>query len=93
MIEEFAGLEAQANFEQWAREHRDGFFINKKRSPPTLCLHGTSCKHVFRPDGTLWPRSTVNAKLCSLDRHELERWARDRGMALPECKDCFPPKY
>ena len=90
MVEEFAGAEAENKFEQWARDHQEGFFINK-RSSTDMCLHRVGCWHVFRKDGTLWPgKATQNPKICSLDRQELEKWAWQKGTELKDCSTCSP---
>jgi hypothetical protein len=77
----------------WKRDNPRGFIVNCERNPgPSyLLLHRVSCPMLANLSSKAkhWTKDYI--KVCSLDRAELERWARDtiRGKLKP-CQFCNP---
>jgi hypothetical protein len=78
---------------QWRWANPKGFIVNCARNPgPSyLLLHRVSCPTLAKlsSKAKCWTKDYI--KVCSLDRTELERWARDkiRGTLKP-CQFCNP---
>jgi len=73
-------------FDAWRRENSGGFVINC-RTATDMWLHRPDCPHFkFRP-GTKVSLAR-NRKICSLDRGQLEQWAKKRG-TLKSCSGCL----
>jgi len=73
-------------FDAWRRENSGGFVINC-RTAADMWLHRPDCPHFkFRP-GTKVSLAR-NRKICSLDRGQLEQWAKKRG-TLKSCSGCL----
>jgi hypothetical protein len=79
------GAASESTFQAWRIAHVRGFVIN--RNGRSLLLHYANCGHFF--DGDAGVNNTKKPKICSTDRGELERWAREQGVAeLATCRDC-----
>lgn len=77
---------------RWIASHPAGFVLNTERQPRAqyLKLHRTTCHTVSgRPArGNRWTAAYV--KYCSVDRGELERWAREVTGGTPDpCRFCL----
>lgn len=79
-----------ASFFRWLDTNSDdGYFLNSARHPKTyLTLHLASCGHIGRLPRYGYTKARV--KLCSLNRTDLERWARqETGTGPTLCRTCF----
>jgi hypothetical protein len=52
-------------------------------------LHLATCSHIAPTPGWNYTRNR-NAKVCSLSRDELVRYAQEHGLELMHCSDCGP---
>ena len=81
----------ERGFFDWLDQNLDdGFFLNTARNPSTgiPMLHRASCGHIGRLDS--WEYTKTRAKLCSLNRRDLEHWALQRVGTDPVlCQTCF----
>lgn len=68
-----------AGFVSWRDAHQNGYVVNCARnpSPKYLKLHRTSCPHInnLRNGYRCWTCGEYT-KVCSMDRHSLDVWAR-----------------
>jgi hypothetical protein len=71
-------------FTQWRRENDDGYYVNIVTAK-TGKLHRSGCHHAGWNDET---DAAAKAKLCSLDRDGLLRWAVENGAAVSPCATC-----
>ena len=88
-MESFWDRDGQGQHEavkKWCEENDRGFVLNCK-STTDFWLHRADCPH-FTFDPSTPVSLTRNRKVCSLDRTQLERWARERGI-LTFCSDCM----
>lgn len=78
--------DADTQFRNWCSQNADGFDLNRK-SDGKFMLHKAACAHA----GVLSPGNspTTNPKCCSLDRVQLESWAREQGAEVAFCSDCL----
>jgi len=77
----------------WLRDHQGGFVLNATRTPGAgyLKLHRTTCHTISGTpaSGSRW--TSQYSKLCSEDRGELIRWARETTGGLTDpCPFCNP---
>jgi hypothetical protein len=76
----------QDDFVKWLRENPQGYVVND-RGRDGLMIHRATCFH-FRPHDK-WAK-TNTLKACSLEKRELEDWARnERNEDLLACNDCM----
>jgi hypothetical protein len=79
-----------SGFFDWLGNNPEGWFINTEREPNPnyLVLHRTNgCGH-FKGHSGDWTR--LNTKICSLNRDDLEKWAKETvGGEVTLCGDCF----
>jgi hypothetical protein len=85
---EFSNQEEE--YLRWVAQNAQGFVLNCERQPrPSyLILHRASCTFIRSPK---WKNYTTGdyTKVCSLDREELERWARRKIGGEPSaCSKC-----
>ena len=78
---------------KWIENNPEGFFVDCKGEAEQM-LHRAPCKHV-KLTGLKTKDANAdlakNVKVCSNDRTELERWAREeRPGRLSYCKYCKP---
>ncbi|MBI3733662.1 MAG: hypothetical protein HY259_09430 [Chloroflexi bacterium] len=79
--------DASAKFESWRTQNANGFVINF-RSVNEMMLHRASCGHF---DFNVKVNLAASPKYCSLNRDELQRWARERNVdTLKLCRSCDP---
>ena len=80
--------DAHDKFVKWKDRNQRGYVINR-RSPSDAMIHRASCFHlVFDSDEPV--RLTRTMKVCSLDKRELEAWARENTKAgLRRCRSCM----
>jgi hypothetical protein len=77
----------------WVRSNRDGVVVNCEKSlnPNSLMLHRADCRTITGTPtfGKTWTGDYI--KVCSTDRRELHRWAREEvGGRLRPCGICDP---
>ena len=71
----------------WRAEHPDGYVLNVRHDTPPA-LHRARCT-ILRASGRARRGSPTKApKVCSLDRGELEAWARANGRRIDPCPRC-----
>lgn len=83
-------------YQRWMSAHRRGYVLSteKRSSSRRLSLHRSRCNHVSvygpgQEPGCFTAKSTI--KVCSTDRAELERWAkekRENGESIKGCRTC-----
>jgi len=78
---------------QWVHTHHRGFVVNCMRmpSPGVLMLHKATCRTITAEParGRTWTDQYI--KVCSLDKDELSRWARNEVGKEPKgCQICNP---
>ena len=80
--------DAHDKFVKWRDHNQRGYVVNR-RSPSNAMIHRASCGHfVFAPDEPVSLTRTM--KICSLDKRELEGWARENTIAgLRRCRSCM----
>jgi hypothetical protein len=77
-------------FFAWCDQNVEGFFVNTATNPSTRIpmLHRASCGHIGRLSSFLY--TNRRAKLCSLNRRDLEQWVYERvGHEPVLCVTCF----
>lgn len=76
MVEKF--IDNDDGYLNWIKANPTGYVVNCDRYPRAayLVLHRATCRSISgKPTfGERW--TTAYIKVCSLDRHELESWAR-----------------
>lgn len=82
-----------ASYLEWIRSNPTGYVVNCNNipSPKYLMLHRATCHTVSGTParGKTWTSDYI--KLCSLDRQDLELWAKDKvGGNLSPCRVCNP---
>lgn len=81
---------AHAAFLQWREDHRDDGFVINCKTGSEMWLHRARCSAFGFRLGTK-VSLTRKRKICSLDRDQLERWARwQSGTTLVYCSRCAP---
>lgn len=82
--------------QKWRSLNEDGFVLNW-RSPNNFTLHRVHCPHLgdtyWEPaEGTKgWGDMGKTKKICSMNKQELEQYAREEGtVELKYCKRCAP---
>ncbi len=83
-----------AGYLAWIDANPHGLVVNAYRrpTPDYLILHRATCKSISRtpPEPIRWTTSAF-IKVCSTNRPELERWARETtGGTLSPCGMCHP---
>jgi hypothetical protein len=84
--------EAHKAFQLWWQDNPAGFFINCKAARDWM-LHRVNCLHPGSTDWQAgeWGSLTKRRKVCSTNRQELVKWARQHGTSsLKTCSDCKP---
>ena len=86
-------IDDESGYLTWIARHHNGFVVNAAREPgPTyLILHRATCGTISGTParGNLWTKDL--SKTCSVDRAELEGWARRHvGGDLHPCGLCRP---
>jgi hypothetical protein len=79
-------------YRRWLEANQEGFVINRdsNRPRPFLRLHQAPCGSI-RSEKIGNYTTTRFVKDCSLDKRELEIWARERfGIDVRRCKNCGP---
>ena len=96
MVSEFFdGDQADAHdaFQQWRTSNPSAFFLNCRSSGGWM-LHRVECPHHGTTDwqaGNGWGSLTRTRKVCSTERKELLKWARQQGASeIKQCSDCKP---
>lgn len=77
---------------QWLTQNPNGLVVNSylHPSPDYLILHRANCWTINTPTRTNWT-TTGYIKICSLDKMELEAWAKKEiGGQLRHCRICKP---
>ena len=86
-------IDDDAGYLAWLRVHPMGFVLNTERSPRAgyLVMHRASCRSISRTTAVGMRSWTTNyIKVCSDDRGQIEKWAKDRTDEVPwECGHCF----
>lgn len=81
-------------YSDWLAANPKGYVVNcasPKPRPSYLMLHVSTCKSISRVrPGYKGFTSGDYQKLCSVDRSELEAWARRVGGQLQPCGRCKP---
>jgi hypothetical protein len=85
--------DAPAKLQRWREQHHKGGHLLNSKSLNNVMLHRSPCSHLGDTD---WTRAeqgfgslTRHRKVCSTDRRERERWARENATAaLKRCRDC-----
>lgn len=88
MIERF--IDDDKSFQGWLVKHWRGFVVNCNRNPNPeyLVLHTADCGSLTRHENYT---TKAYIKVCSDERWELTRWARDEvGGELQRCGECNP---
>lgn len=78
----------------WLHKNPVGFVVNCYKNPSSeyLMLHRATCWTISTPARTNWT-TTGYIKVCSLNRNELEKWARRQvGGNLKACSFCTPTR-
>ena len=79
--------EAHDKFLRWRERNWRGYVISR-RSPADGMLHRADCGHFEHGDKTASLTRTM--KVCSLNRAELEGWARESmSQRLKRCRSCM----
>ena len=77
----------------WVRSNQNGYVVNSDhdhRSPDYPMIHLATHKSMSSPKRTNYTTGRF-FKVCSNDRRELEKWAKDeRGRPLTPCRTCKP---
>ena len=81
----------EAGYVRWVATNTDGYVINTYRKPNAnyLILHRATCGTITGTParGDQWTRDFI--KICSTNRADLERWARDTTGGTPTpCRLC-----
>jgi len=84
-----------ADYHDWLDANQSGLVLNsdKRRTNPNYpMLHGSQCFHINDKN---WPNYTTAdyMKVCSLDRNDLEAWARRDRRKMTFCKHCIRRGY
>ncbi|NCO65016.1 MAG: hypothetical protein COW32_02290 [Candidatus Aquicultor secundus] len=72
----------------WLEMNPSGFVVNCERNPKPhyLMLHTASCRHISTSKRSNWTTNEY-IKVCSMDMHELKKWAKGRvGGELQPCR-------
>jgi hypothetical protein len=95
MIAEFSDKlqpDAHDKFQEWRRKNPDGFLLAMKTKKKCF-LHRASpgeCSHLDDDTSTSADWSRVKKpKICSLDRAELQAWARRHEVSVEDCSNCI----
>ena len=92
-VESFFGPESEADFAEWRKRNRDGFFINSHNPPQEiyLVLHRADCGSIDTG------RRTTYLKTCSATLDELRLWVVEQGfdteLVTDRCPSCQPPPF
>jgi hypothetical protein len=79
--------EAHGKFLRWRERNRSGYVISR-RSATDAMLHRAYCGHFEHGDKSASLTRTM--KVCSLEKEELETWAREHlGTRLKRCRSCM----
>ena len=86
-------IDRDGDYLDWVKNNPRGFVVNCERSPRPnyLILHLTICWTITKRKGREghWTKDYI--KVCSLNRYELEIWARKEvGGQLQPCRFCNP---
>jgi len=86
-------IDNDRSYLNWISANHTGLVVNCDRKPRAnyLKLHCATCRWITgKPtNGKRW--TTDYIKVCSLNRYELEAWARERvGGQLQPCGHCNP---
>ncbi len=78
---------AHSKFIMWIERNQRGYVISR-RSPSDAMLHRSYCGHFKHGDKSASLTRTM--KVCSLDKRELEGWAREYiSDRLKRCRSCM----
>lgn len=80
----------------WVHTYRDGYVVNADRRPYAegLTLHRASCPNISDESRSYGFVEGNYIKVCTLDRSDLERWARERvGTDAILAKSCACMKW
>lgn len=83
--------DAHRQFQQWRRDHRNGFFLNAK-TRTKFVLHHVGCDN--HHGDAYWQTQegvetlTAKLKVCSELRQELRNWAKEHGGIVSDCTHC-----
>ena len=76
----------------WVTHHRQGYVIDGRRKPKLghLSIHRATCSEIkSAPSARVQWTTGAKIKVCSLDRYELETWARDETQSQAQyCGVC-----
>jgi len=76
-----------ADFEDWQREHPDGYVINAAETTDgEMMWHQSKCWHMYGANGlsTYMNRD----KICATNPASLALWAKERSNPLTYCQTC-----
>ena len=74
-------------YKQWTRAHEDGFVLTWRSTSKDYSIHNSGCPAIFDVLGT--GQLTAAGKVCSDDRYDRERHARERTKPEPvRCDQC-----
>jgi hypothetical protein len=78
---------SHSEFLKWMKNNPEGFFLNDKGTEGFV-LHKSNCGHLkFKKEVSL----TTNKKFCSMDRNELEHYAKKNSSTILKlCSTCAP---
>jgi hypothetical protein len=86
-------VDDDSGYLRWIADHPDGFVVNtfRKPNPSYLILHRSTCGTITGTParGKRWTTGDF-AKICSTDRVDLARWAREHNGELHPCGLCHP---
>lgn len=80
-------LKTDRNFEDWQREHPDGYVINAAETTDgEMMWHQSKCWHMYGDNG---PFTYMNRdKICATNPAALALWAKERSNPLTYCQTC-----
>lgn len=80
-------IDAHDKFIRWIERNQRGYVISR-RSPNDAMIHQAYCGHFKHGDKSVSLTRTM--KVCSLDKRELEGWARENiESKLKRCRSCM----
>ena len=90
-METFEGERANAACQRWAAAHPNGYVLNSYIPPTTtyLVLHRADCFTLLAAMAADKSMTRQYAKRCSLDRSDLDRYARRLGGRVRPCEHCL----
>ena len=74
-------------YARWRAEHPQGYVLNVRDDRPPA-LHRAGCTILRTTGRARWGSPTRAPKVCSLDRGEVEAWARANGRQIDPCPRC-----